>query len=338
MRLTCSERRPRATAGFTLIELLVVIAIIAVLVGLLLPAVQKTREAAARAKCQNNLHQIGLALHNYESAKQRMPVGQEGSIDVGNWRVDIFPNMELGTVHGQLPDTTINGRRKKSVNPGAALSNLVMPSWKCPSSSLPDLQPGYWVTWWTNHNHMVPSYQGIMGAFPDQAIPARTKSSASNYGGWWTNNGMLVWNQTTKFADVKDGLSNTVMIGEQSTNVPNCSYGNNTGDTRNGYYTPFGGMTNNSAQGVDSCGASGCGDMWGLSLTAVANPINFTNCSQPGTGFSWGGNTILNSNHTGGINVCRGDGSVAFVSNDLDTTIFFRLCVKDDGQTAQFEN
>lgn len=322
------QRRPSRASAFTLIELLVVIAIIAVLIGLLLPAVQKVREAAARMKCQNNLKQIGLGLHNYESAYSTFPPGHEGNVSIGNWRVTIMPNMEQGNVYDQLTNTTVtvNGKtvQRKDAYNSAILRNLVIPIWKCPSLPLPETQPQAWVTWWTNNNHQVPSYQGIMGAFPDpNGFTANTY--ASNYGGWWSNNGMLIANAPTKISDCTDGTSNTVFVAEQAGPVLGAS-GNGAPDLRNGYYTPWGGVTFSNSIDKQAAGA----DCWGMSLTCVAYQIN-SKTAPAGAGFTWGGNTILNSVHTGGINVLFVDGSVHFVPDNIDFLTFQRLCTKADG-------
>jgi prepilin-type N-terminal cleavage/methylation domain-containing protein len=311
--------------AFTLIELLVVIAIIAILIGLLLPAVQKVREAAARMKCSNNMKQIGLALHGYHDTYQSFPMGHNGTgagINNANWKVLIWPFLEQGNLYAKVNLTSIQS------DPN--LNGLILPVYKCPSSALPDTQPASWTTWWTNYNHQVAGYQGIMGAYPDPS--GASSYSASNYGGWWCNNGMLLWNQTTTIASCTDGTSNTIIVGEQSGKVPNAS-GNGAPDLRNGYFTPWGGCTNNSAQGVSSCGTGGCGDLWGTGLTCVAYAIN-NQTAPAGSGFTWGGNTILNSFHTNGINVTMTDGSIRFVTNSVSFITFQQACARNDGQVS----
>ena len=304
--------RAVARGGFTLIELLVVIAIIAVLIGLLLPAVQKVREAAARAKCSNNLKQLGVALHSYEGTYQKFPMGQSGmtgGVAGAGWRVQLLPHLEQSALFAQLPPTDVYN--------AAVLKNLVLSVWKCPSAVVPDTQPASWVTWWTNNNHQVPSYIGVMGAYPDPAGTA-ANTLPSNYGGWWSNSGMLAANQQMRIGDCTDGTSNTIFVAEQSGRV-------GTQDIRNGYYTPWGSCTF-----PGPITAPGSGDIWGIGLTCVAYKNN-SKTTAAGSDTSYKGNSILNSEHTGGINTLFSDGSVRFVADGFDFTAFQRLCSKSDG-------
>ncbi|NBO91848.1 MAG: DUF1559 domain-containing protein [Planctomycetia bacterium] len=299
--------------GFTLIELLVVIAIIAILIGLLLPAVQKVREAAARMQCQNNMKQIGLALHSYHDTMQRFPTGHRASVSSANWRVELFPYLEQANLYQRL--------NLNDVYNSPDLKGLVLKVYRCPSSSVSETQNPAWVTWWTNNNHQVPSYQGIMGAYPD---PAGNTAAIYNsyYGGWWSNNGMLLMSQSTRFSDCTDGTSNTIIVAEQSGRV-------GTQDYRNGYFTPWGGCTVSQPIGSLPAGQ----DMWGMGLSCVAYANN-SRTAAAGANTSYVGNSILNSFHTGGIIVLMADGSNRFVPDSVDFPTFQRLCTRADGLIA----
>ena len=143
--------RMRKNKAFTLVELLVVIAIIGILIGMLLPAVQRVREAARRANCQNNLRQLGLAALNFESARQKMPFGITVPDSIGDrdvprmyfsWGTDVLPFLELSTLHDVLNPRNTTLTAVLSNNPSDQLNQVLttqLPAFTCPSDSLPDL-------------------------------------------------------------------------------------------------------------------------------------------------------------------------------------------------------
>ncbi|MBX9627638.1 MAG: DUF1559 domain-containing protein [Gemmataceae bacterium] len=204
--------RIHARRGFTLIELLVVIAIIAVLVGLLLPAVQKVREAAARAKCQNNLKQIGLALHSYHDANNGLPAGylcNPVTADVQQtrpgwgWAAQLLPYLEQDNLARQID--------YKADMTGAgylAVRTTELKAFVCPSDlntgvfDVPDAGSG------TVGKAATNSYAACFGA--DPVVDIEDNPGVTNC------KGLFARNSRFRIADITDGTSSTLAIGERA--------------------------------------------------------------------------------------------------------------------------
>ena len=196
--MRCHPLRAHRCHGFTLIELLVVIAIIAVLIGLLLPAVQKVREAAARIKCQNNLKQLGLALQNYHGDFGSFPPAYRATFfGVGwGWGAFLLPYVEQQPLYNQLglPNATFgNG---VDLAPPTPLTQTRLSIFLCPSDNGPDLNT-------LKRNHAKSNYRGVCGPRDPNSYP------------WGSDmGGVLFWNSRIRLTDVTDGTSNTLALGE----------------------------------------------------------------------------------------------------------------------------
>jgi prepilin-type N-terminal cleavage/methylation domain-containing protein/prepilin-type processing-associated H-X9-DG protein len=337
----------RRRAGFTLIELLVVIAIIAILIGLLLPAVQKVREAAARAQCSNNLKQLGLACMNYESTFKRLPPGRVtyfGSTPPA-WSIIILPYVEQANLY-TLWDFTkdINNSAVTTTNDTARLQQV--PFFLCPSDGSSGFQPD---PGGSGQNCGQMNYFGNIGTTADQRSTDNTHTGIFNY---TVTVGAAVntWNIVggVRITDITDGSSNTAMISEtkrstqgspRSTNYdPTSVYLLPSTDAGYSVLTPMTGpLFNETNPAALIQGNTWRCNSWDYGPTnaifykgneyyrGLAALCNYTHTVPPNyNGYDCGDDTTFNtahiaarSYHTGGVNVCFGDGSVHFISNGI---------------------
>jgi prepilin-type N-terminal cleavage/methylation domain-containing protein/prepilin-type processing-associated H-X9-DG protein len=217
----------RSRPGFTLIELLVVIAIIGVLIALLLPAVQKVREAANRSKCLNNLKQIGLAMHNYHDSFNVLPYARSGGRPQDNsWAVLVLPYIEQGPLYSRyttpIPngsggtfmmnsDSGLNDLNRSEFRATGALEAQV-PTFLCPSRRSPGPD--------AMSMNGGATYDNEEGACGDYGVISGDRSNRYNTGAFHINDQYAVG---IRFAQILDGLSNTLLAGEK--HVPTGGFG-----------------------------------------------------------------------------------------------------------------
>jgi prepilin-type N-terminal cleavage/methylation domain-containing protein/prepilin-type processing-associated H-X9-DG protein len=295
-----SGSRSAKPRGFTLIELLVVIAIIAILIALLLPAVQQAREAARRTQCRNALHQIGLALHNYESSHKLLPPGyvyKDGGAGVLNanvlgygWLTMLLPYVEQSNLYNELNfdipvwDAANTTPREKHVS-----------IYICPSD--PESSDLYVEMGSSAERYAMACYVGSFG-------PGDMDANQED------RRGMFSRNSTTRFRDISDGLSQSFAAGER---VNGPFRGSNTHGVHFTYETTWVGAVREITEPTDDHG----------------HMVMFQSTHTPNSAES--DDRDVSAPHDGGAHFLLGDGSVRFLTASINLQVYQNLSQINDG-------
>jgi prepilin-type N-terminal cleavage/methylation domain-containing protein/prepilin-type processing-associated H-X9-DG protein len=326
--------------GFTLIELLVVIAIIGMLIGLLLPAVQKIRETAARAQCTNNLKQIGIALHSYHDANNGFPSGYiDGNTDPNStpdndvgpgwgWATFLLPYLEQQNVYNQ-----INLRVTVGIGSNAAISQQPMKIYQCPSDPLQQPFPVYDSSFSTTittiaHGNYVgcngweECFNGA-GGNPGNGVGTDGLSGVLGSGGV----GLFWRNSRTRVASVTDGLSNTIVVGERSSNHSPSTW---TGAVPGGRCPAWMATQPPSPLAPPPSPAYDNADFGEALVLAHCNATHLPSADFP----IYDPDTFYSMHTPQGANFLFGDGSVHFLSGSINPVTYQALGTISGGEVA----